>query len=121
MTEPKADLGESLWWLAFSSGGFVLALLVPVHILIQGILGPLGVVPVLTTRYDSFANALGNPLVKLYVFVLVALPLYNAAHRTRILLPHLGFKIGMRYYAPVFYGLAILGTLITAYVVLTAP
>ena len=121
MTERRPDIVESVWWLAFAGGGFVMALLVPVHILLQGILGPLGVVPVVTTRYDSFVNAVGNPLVKLYIFVLVAMPIYNCAHRTRVLLPHLGIKMGKRYHPFIFYGLAVLATLITAYLLVSAP
>ena len=34
------------WWFLFSQGGVIAALLIPVHVLIQGILGPLGVVRV---------------------------------------------------------------------------
>jgi fumarate reductase subunit D len=121
MKEHRIAMGEVLVWFAFSGGGFVLALLVPIHILIQGILAPLGIFPSPTNRYDAFANALGNPLVKLYVFVLVALPIYNLAHRLRVILPHLGVKTGQRYHPVIFYGLAVIGTLVSAYLVLFAP
>jgi fumarate reductase subunit D len=98
-----------------------MALLVPVHILFRGILGPARIVPVVTTRYDAFVNAVSNPLVKLYIFVLVALPVYNWAHRTRVLLPHLGITVGRRYHPLIFYGLAVVTTLITAYPLVSAP
>lgn len=121
MRTSKPDYLESMWWLLFANGGVVMAVLVPVHILFQGILGPLGIVPVVTGRYSTFVDALGNPLIRLYLFALIALPMYHWAHRFRVLTYHLGFHWGRRYHPLFFYGLAILGTLVTAYVILAAP
>ncbi len=109
MRTSKPDYLESIWWLLFANGGVVMAVLVPVHILFQGILGPLGIVPVVTGRYSTFVDALGNPLIRLYL------------HRFRVLTYHLGFHWGRRYHPLFFYGLAILGTLATAYVIVAAP
>jgi len=60
------------WWFLFSQGGVIAALLIPVHVLIQGILGPLGVVRVVDRHYDTWVQVLGNPIVKLYLLVLIA-------------------------------------------------
>ena len=118
--KPRVDHLEMLWWLLFTNGGVVLAVFVPVHILLQGILAPLGV-PVVTDHYSSFVSALGNPVVRLYLFVLIAAPMYHWAHRYRVIVGHLGFRWGKQYHPWAFYGLAILGTLVTAYVLITAP
>ncbi|OLB90618.1 MAG: hypothetical protein AUI15_24255 [Actinobacteria bacterium 13_2_20CM_2_66_6] len=65
------------WWFLFSQGGVIAALLIPVHVLIQGILGPLGVVRVVDRHYDTWVQVLGNPIVKLYLLVLIAVPFFH--------------------------------------------
>ena len=117
---PRPDRIEGFWWFAFANGGLVAAIFLPVHILVQGILGPLGV-PVVDQHYDSFAAALANPLVKLYLFLIIALPLFHWAHRMRFFLIDLGVTMGQRPLRYALYGLAILGTLLTAYILITVP
>ena len=117
----KIDASHALWWGLFAIGGMTAALLLPVHILFQGVLGPLGIVPVVSNRYDTFAAALSNPLVRLYFWVLISLPLVHAAHRLRFLLIDLGFQAARRIIAIVLYGGAIAGALIAAFVLLTLP
>jgi fumarate reductase subunit D len=109
-----------LFWLLFAQGGIVAAVLIPVHVLVQGILGPLSVVPVVDRHYDTWVRALGNPIVKLYLLVLIAAPFYHFAHRIRYLLVDLGLKAAKGAPAQVvFYGGAVLVTLVTIWVLLT--
>jgi fumarate reductase subunit D len=104
----------------FSQGGVLAALLLPVHILVQGILGPLGIVPVVDRHYDTWISILGNPIVKLYLLVLIAVPFFHFAHRLRYLLVDLGLTVAKRWPAQVvFYGGAIAVTLVTIWVLLT--
>jgi fumarate reductase subunit D len=117
----KAQMSHAVWWGLFAVGGMTAAVLLPVHILIQGVLGPLGIVPAVSTYYDTYAAAVANPLVKLYLFVLISLPLFHAAHRLRYLLYDLGLRAGRGALAVIMYGAAVLGTLATAYVLLTVP
>jgi len=119
--QPRPDRIEGFWWFAFANGGLVAAIFLPVHILVQGVLGPLGIVPVVDRHYDSFAAALANPLVKLYLFVIISLPLFHWAHRTRFLIIDLGLMAGQRPLKYLLYGLAVLGTLLTAYILVTVP
>ena len=119
--QPKAAMSHAVWWALFAVGGMTAALLLPVHILIQGVLGPLGVVPAVGSSYATAAAALANPLVKLYLFVLISLPLFHAAHRLRYLLYDLGLRGGRRTIAVLMYGAAVLGTLVAAYLLLTVP
>jgi fumarate reductase subunit D len=104
----------------FSQGGLFAAVLLPVHILVQGILGPLGIVPVVDRHYDTWISILGNPIVKLYLLVLIALPFFHFAHRLRYVLVDLGVPAAKRIPAQVvFYGGAIVVTLVTMWVLLT--
>ena len=119
-TVHKPALAHLFWWFMFSHGGLFAAVLLPVHILVQGILGPLGIVPVVDRHYDTWINILGNPIVKLYLLVLISLPFFHFAHRLRYLLVDFGVPAAKSLPAQViFYGVAILVTLVTIWVLLT--
>ena len=105
------------WWFMFAQGGVIAAVLLPVHIALQGILGPLGAVNVVTPDNTAI---IGNPIVKLYLLVLIAVPFFHFAHRLRYLLVDMGVPAARTAPAQaVFYGGAILVTLVTIYVLLT--
>jgi len=119
-TQHRPALAHLFWWFMFANGGGLAALVLPVHVLVQGILGPLGVVPVVDQRYDTWINILGNPIVKLYLLVLIALPFFHFAHRLRYLLVDFGVHAAKGLPAQViFYGGAILVTLVAVWVLLT--
>ena len=118
--EPKVALSHLFWWFMFAQGGGLAALVVPVHILVQGVLGPLGIVPVVDRHYDTWISILGNPIVKLYLLVLIALPFFHFAHRLRYLLVDLGVPAAKGVPVQVaFYGGAVVVTLVTVWVLLT--
>jgi len=113
----RPALTHLFWWFMFAQGGVIAALLLPVHILFQGILGPLGFVDVV--QPDN-AAIIGNPLVKLYLLVLIAVPFFHFAHRLRYLVVDFGVHAAKSVPAQVvFYGGAVLVTLLTIYVLLT--
>jgi fumarate reductase subunit D len=109
---------EPLWWALFGAGGMVAALLLPIHILIYGIMIPMGAVPEGAYSASRLANLLGNPLVKLYLLVLISLPLFHWAHRFRYFVFDLGVHGARMPIAVICYGLAILGTIATILVLL---
>jgi fumarate reductase subunit D len=116
----KPAFAHMVWWFLFGGGGVVSAILLPVHILVQGILGPLGIVLVADRHYDTWARLLGNPIVKLYLLVLIALPFFHFAHRLRYLVVDLGVPAARTLPAQViFYGGAVLVTAVTIWVLLT--
>jgi fumarate reductase subunit D len=116
----KPALAHLFWWFMFAQGGVLAALLIPVHILVQGILGPLGIVKVVDRHYDTWISILGNPIVKLYLLVLISLPFFHFAHRLRYLLVDLGVPAAKSLPAQViFYGAAVLVTLVAIWVLLT--
>jgi len=116
----RLALMHLFWWFMFAQGGVIAALLIPVHVLVQGILGPLGIVPVVDRHYDTWVSVLGNPLVKLYLLVLIAFPFFHFAHRLRYLLVDFGVPAAKSVPAQVvFYGGAVVVTLATIYILLT--
>jgi fumarate reductase subunit D len=117
---PRPAYAHLFWWFMFAQGGVIAAVLIPVHILVQGILGPLSIVPVVDRHYDTWISLLGNPIVKLYLLVLIAVPFFHFAHRLRYLLVDIGVRAAKSVPAQViFYGGAIAVTLITIWVLLT--
>jgi fumarate reductase subunit D len=118
-SKPKPAISHLVWWFLFAQGGVIAAILLPVHILVQGILGPLGL-QVVDRHYDTWARALGNPIVKLYLLVLIALPFFHFAHRLRYFLVDLGVPAARTLPAQViFYGGAVVVTLVTIWILLT--
>jgi fumarate reductase subunit D len=116
----RPALAHLFWWFMFAQGGVLAAILIPVHVLVQGILGPLKVVPVVDQHYDTWITILGNPIVKLYLLVLIAFPFFHFAHRLRYLLVDLGVPAAKSVPAQVvFYGGAVAVTLFTVWLLLT--
>jgi fumarate reductase subunit D len=104
-----ARTNEPIWWSLFGAGGMIAAVLTPVTVIITGIAVPAGWI----TAY-GLDNLVHHPLSRLYLFLLIAFPLFHAAHRLLFTLVDLGLK-GMRgALAVLLYGGAILGTLVAA-------
>jgi len=109
-----------LLWSLFSAGGTVSAFLFPVHVLLLGLAIPLGWVD--APSYDAMSRLVLNPLVRGYLFILISLPLFHGAHRFRytlydgLKLKHLELLI-----VTICYGVAILGTLVAAFVLWNMP
>ena len=116
----RPALPHLFFWFLFSQGGVITALFLPVHVLVQGILGPLGLVKVIDRHQDTYANVLGNPLVKLYLLALIAFAFFHFAHRLRYLLADFGVTAAKSVPAQVlFYGGAVVVTLAAVWVLLT--
>ena len=116
----QISLVHLAYWFLFAQGGVLAAILIPVHILVQGILGPLGIVPVVDRHYDTWVKVLGNPIVKLYLLVLIAFSFIHFAHRLRYLLVDVGVPAAKSVPAQViFYGGAVVVILGTVWILLT--
>ncbi len=116
----KPAFTHLFFWFMFANGGGLTALVLPVHVLVQGILGPLGIVPVVDRHYDTWISILGNPIVKLYLLALIALAFFHFAHRIRYFLVDVGVPAAKSIPAQViFYGGAVVVTLVTIWVLLT--
>jgi fumarate reductase subunit D len=110
MTEAKST--EPLWWGLFSAGGVVAAFLVPIHIIIFGFALPLGWISDSGMLYRNW-------LVKIYLFVLIALPLYHWAHRFYFALNDMKLGFPRKPLALLCYGGAVVGTIATVWVLLS--
>src|SRR6266700_1787070 len=102
---PGPNRLQGLLWAGFANAAVLTALVVPAHILVQGVLGPLGLVPSFDRRYSTFTSALNDPLVKIYLLVVMAASFYLFGHRVRYVIHELGvhgkLRVGL-----VTYGLA---------------
>ena len=101
---------DPIWWGLFSAGGTVAAFLIPVHIMVTGLAVGLGWVPLETLAYERVRELLENPLVRLYLLVLISLPLFHSAHRLRHILIDLGGGALRTLISILCYGGAIAGT-----------
>ena len=109
-----------LLWLLFSAGGTVAAFLVPVHLFLTGLAFPLGWLD--APSYESLLRLMAGLPVRLYLFVLVALPLFHWAHRFRYTLyDGLQLKHLTALIAVLCYGAAVAGTAATAYLLWRVP
>jgi fumarate reductase subunit D len=109
---------EPLFWGLFSAGGFVAAILLPVHVAILGIAFAAGWLPKDALSYGRVLGLVRHPLTKLYLLAVIALPLYHWAHRFRFAVHH-QFGIGLKRLVAVgCYGTAIAGTALTVWVLL---
>ncbi len=104
-----ARSSEPLWWLPFSAGMMIDAMLIPALVIITGVLLPLGVL-----SEETLDMALGNIIGRGAVFAVAALSFFHAAHRLRFTLIDLGLKPIKMVVALAMYGGAIAGTLAAA-------
>jgi fumarate reductase subunit D len=110
---------EPMFWGLFSAGGFVAALLVPVHVAILGIAFAAGWLPDDALSYERVLPLARNLLTRLYLLALVSLPLFHWAHRFRYTVHHQFGVHGLkRLVAVACYGTAISGTALAAWVLL---
>ncbi len=107
-------------WLLFSAGGTVAALLFPVHLFLTGLAFPLGWLE--APRYEILHGLLKHPVTRLYLLVLISLPLFHWAHRFRYTLyDGLQLKHLTELIAVLCYGTALLGTATATYLLWNVP
>jgi fumarate reductase subunit D len=105
---------EAFFWMLFSAGGVIAAILIPVHLFLFGLAFPLGWLPAPT--YDHMMSLLRLPLVRIYLFVLCSLPLFHWAHRFRYTLyDGLQVKHLNEVIFTLCYGGAVAGTVLAGY------
>jgi fumarate reductase subunit D len=109
---------EPFLWLGFTSGGVLAALFAPILLFLFGVAFPLGWID--PPDHDHLLAVVSNPLTVVVLFVVLSLCLLHAAHRFRYTLydglrmQHLNDLI-----AVLCYGGAVLGSVASAYVLLT--
>jgi fumarate reductase subunit D len=116
----EVDKLEPLWWGLFAAGGGLTAMVIPAHILLQNLLGAIGL-PVATSSYERTRRLTAHPIVRLYLLALTSLSLFHWAHRFRYYLMDFGVSGGRQAIAAACYGSAILGTLGALRTILRLP
>jgi fumarate reductase subunit D len=123
--EEKRDLylilpsRELVFWALFSAGGMVAAFLIPINVAILGIALAVGWLPEDALSYERVLELVRHPLAKVYLGILVVMPLYHWAHRFRFAVHHqVGIHGLKRLVATLCYGTAVVGTALTVWVLL---
>ena len=109
-----------LLWTLFSAGGTLAAFLYPIHLGLTGVAFPLGWLE--APSYEWASRLLAHPLMRVYFFFLISLPLFHWAHRFRYTL-YDGLKL-KHLTVPIVlftYGSAVLGTAWAAYLLWPLP
>lgn len=107
---------DPFWWSLFGAGGTLSAFFIPVHVFLFGIAIPLGWFA--SPDYESLLQLARHPISRIYLFALIAFSLFHWAHRFRYTLyDGLMLKHLETYIFTFCYGTALLGTLITGYLV----
>ena len=119
---PKST-GETICWSLFAAGGVVAALLVPALICITGLLIPFvnaGFIPRLEpVRYWTIFRLASSFLGRVFLFVVISLPMFHCVHRFRHTLKDLGVHGGQGLIAVLCYGSAIVATGLAGWLVCT--
>ncbi len=108
---------EPVFWSLFGAGGVIAAFLAPIHIVLTGIVGPAGGLES-ALEYERVLALVSHPVTKLYLFVLISLPLFHWAHRFRFTVVDLGLRASKRGIAFATYGSAAIGSILSALVLI---
>jgi len=76
---------EPVIWLLFGAGIMVGTILLPGYLLTVALGGPLGLLPEGARSYERALAIASNPLGRLVLLALIALPLWKGAHHVRAL------------------------------------
>lgn len=114
MSKPS---NEGFFWLLFSAGGVVAAVFIPVTLFLFGLAFPLGWL--VQPSYEHLSALVHLPLARVYLFVVCSLPLFHWAHRFRFTV-YDGLQVKhLNEVVLVFcYGGAVVGTLVSGYLLL---
>ncbi|EXI89595.1 MAG: Fumarate reductase 13 kDa hydrophobic protein [Candidatus Accumulibacter regalis] len=107
-----------IFWALFGAGGMLSALLGPMLVFITGLAIPLGMLlPVDTMSYAKMLAFAQNIVGKGFIFAIISLFLWHAAHRIFHSLHDIGIHAGI-VAKLICYGGALAATLVTAYTLL---
>jgi fumarate reductase subunit D len=111
---------EPLLWILFSAGGVLSAMLMPILLFLFSVAFPLGWVAAPT--HARMLDVLTNPIARLMLLALCVLSLIHWAHRFRhTLYDGLQIKHLNEVIALLSYGLAVVGSVVAAYLIWQIP
>jgi fumarate reductase subunit D len=107
-----------IFWGLFGAGGMLAALFGPMLVFITGIAVPLGLLlPADTMSYEKMLPFAQNFIGKGFIFAVIALFMWHAAHRIFHSLHEIGIHAGMGAKL-ICYGSAFVGTVVALFVLL---
>lgn len=109
---------EAFFWLLFSSGGMLVALLFPALFVILWLAVPLGWIE--APSVSSLAEAVGHPLTRFVLWVVIVLAMFHWGHRFRYTL-YDGLQLNHLFglIATICYGGAVVVSIAAAWVLFT--
>ena len=126
MADEEVDRITPMFWGLFSAGGFVVAFLLPVFIVMNSLAYALHLVPWGAVEYGSALRWirgepavpllgpslawLGGWLPKLFIVLIVGGGLFHGLHRFKYILYDLGLRKAKKVLDPILYALAAAGT-----------
>ena len=118
MTKIRTRSNAPIFWGLFGAGGMIAALVGPMLVFITGIAVPLGILlPADTMSYPKMLAFAQNFIGKGFIFVVISLFLWHAAHRIFHSLHEIGIHAGFGAKL-LCYGVAFVATVISAVVLL---
>ena len=87
-----ASSNKPIIWGLFAAGGTVAAFLVPILIVISCFAVPLGLLPADVLSYENLHDLMQHVISKLFVFAVLFLTIWHAAHRVRITAHDFGIR-----------------------------
>jgi fumarate reductase subunit D len=103
---------EPIIWLLFGQGILIGTILLTGWVLVVGLLAPLGLVADGALGFERAHRLGANPIGRLVLLAIAALPLWKGAHHVRSLLLDFGGAQRDALVAPLLYGVAALGSLL---------
>lgn len=97
---------EPIFWSLFGAGGVVVAFILPMLIFITGLAVPLGILPPETLAFARIHAFAAGWAGKIFIFIVIALPLWHGVHRIFLSLHDLGIHRGRTVFRWCLYGLA---------------
>ena len=110
---------EPVIWLLFGGGIMVGTLLLPGYLLTVTLAGPLGLLPDGAMAYERIHAIASNPLGRLVLLGIIALPLWKGAHHTRHLAGDLMGHGANAVLGPLLYAVAAVGSVAAILAVLS--
>jgi fumarate reductase subunit D len=101
---------EPLIWLLFGQGILIGTILLTGWLLVVGLAAPLGLTPEGALALERAHRLAANPIGRLLLLALIALPLWKGAHHLRALSIDFGGASRDPAVASLVYGLALLGS-----------
>lgn len=106
---------EPVFWALFGAGGVLAALFAPVLIFLSGLAIPLGLLPAEFMSYERALALVSSLPGAIALLLVISLFLWHAMHRINHSLHDFGIRAGLAGKV-IFYGFALLGTGLCAYI-----